>query len=113
MSSVIPASLLQRTVKHAEAYLDRLDDRPVRATATRDELLGILDGPMPERGEDPVRSLDVLAKAGEVGTMASAGPRYFGFVIGGSVPAALAADWMTSVWDQNSGLYATSPLVSV
>jgi glutamate/tyrosine decarboxylase-like PLP-dependent enzyme len=64
---------------------------------------------LPESGEEPERVVEALARAVEPGIVGSAGPRYFGFVIGGSVPAALAADWLTSAWDQNAALNATSP----
>ena len=64
-------------------------------------------------GEAPIDIIDRLAEAGAGGTIASAGPRYFGFVVGGSLPAAVAADWLVSAWDQNSGLFVLSPLVSV
>jgi glutamate/tyrosine decarboxylase-like PLP-dependent enzyme len=70
-------------------------------------------GDLPEQGQDPVEVIDLLARAGEPGLMATAGPRFFGFVIGGSQPVALAADWLTSAWDQNVGLYIASPTVAV
>ena len=107
------SSLLDRAHRHAEAFLDSLPERHVGARATRDELLAALRVPLTDGGEDAERVLDSIAGQGERGAMACAGPRYFGFVIGGSLPVALAADWLTSVWDQNPGIYATSPVVSV
>ncbi len=107
------ANLMQRTAAHAQKYLDALRSRPVRERATQAELLTMMGGALPEQGEDPVATIDRLAAAGEVGTVACSGPRYFGFVIGGSVPAAQAADWLTTAWDQNAGLYVISPVNSV
>jgi glutamate/tyrosine decarboxylase-like PLP-dependent enzyme len=105
--------LLARTAEHAQKYLDSLPTRPVKERATREELVAMLGGPIPQDGEDALATIDLLAQAAEVGTVACSGPRYFGFVIGGSVPAAQAADWLTATYDQNAGLYAISPLNSV
>ncbi len=105
--------LLARTAAHAQKYLDSLPTRPVKENASREELIALLGGPIPENGEDPVTTIDLLAHAGDIGTVACSGPRYFGFVIGGSIPAAQAADWLTTTYDQNAGLYAISPLNSV
>ena len=72
-----------------------------------------LGGPMPDAPSDPEGVIEALARDAEPGIVGSAGPRFFGFVVGGGVPAALAADWLTSAWDQNAGLYALSPAASV
>jgi glutamate/tyrosine decarboxylase-like PLP-dependent enzyme len=97
----------------ALAYLEGLPGRPVPARAGLAELRATLGGPLPERPLDPREVVAELARAAEPGVVASAGGRYFGFVVGGATPAALAADWLTSAWDQNAGLYVLGPAASV
>jgi glutamate/tyrosine decarboxylase-like PLP-dependent enzyme len=104
---------LRLAAERATAYLETIDDRPVRATATRDELLASFGGPLPEDGAAAEDVVDHLVRAAEPGLVAIPGPRYFGFVIGGAVPSSLAADWLTSTWDQNAGVYAAGPAASV
>jgi len=106
-------TLLKEVESHARDWFASLDTRPVCATATGDELRRTLGGPLPDRGVDPEAVIRLLADAAAGGTIASAGPRYFGFVIGGSLPAATASDWLVSAWDQNAAVYAMSPIVSV
>ena len=106
-------TLLHQTADLAADFLDGLPTRPVRATASHDELVATMGGPLADRGEAAGEVVDHLATIADPGLIASAGPRYFGFVIGGSLPAALAADWLTSAWDNNAGLYAIGPSASV
>lgn len=106
-------TLLDLARDHAGSFLGQLSDRHVGPRATRDELVAALDVPLSDEGEDGAQVLDALARGADRGLIACAGPRYFGFVIGGSLPVALAADWLTSAWDQNAGIYATSPAASV
>ncbi len=105
--------LLQQTAELAADFLESLDERPVAPRAGRDELLASLGGPLPGAGLPATEVIEDLARDAEPGVVGMAGPRYFGFVIGGSLPAALAADWLTSTWDQNAGLFAAGPSASV
>ena len=105
--------LLRQTADLAADFLEGLDSRAVRAQATHEELVEALGGSLPAYREAPAEIVSHLAAAADPGIVASAGPRYFGFVVGGSLPSALAADWLTSAWDQNAGLYALSPAASV
>ncbi|HZX78008.1 pyridoxal phosphate-dependent decarboxylase family protein [Lysobacter sp.] len=104
---------LERAGAHAGRYLRRLPDRHVGARASREELLTALHVPLPQQGDEGGEVIDLLAENAEQGAVACNSPRYFGFVIGGAYPVALAADWLVSTWDQNAGIYAISPLVSV
>ena len=104
--------LLRETADHAADFLESLPDRPVFPDVDARDLLDRLGGPVPEGPEDPRRVVADLAEVGSEAAVAIPGPRYFGFVIGGAVPAALAADWLTSAWDQNAGLWVAGPAAS-
>jgi glutamate/tyrosine decarboxylase-like PLP-dependent enzyme len=105
--------VLHEVLAHAERFLDELPERPVGTTATVDELRTALDGALPEEGTDDRRVIADLMKSTEGGLVATGGPRFFGFVIGGSTRASLAADWLTTLWDQNAGLVAAGPAAAV
>ena len=97
----------------AQQYLTTVADRHVGGTATLAELRSTLGGPLPERGADPVEVLQRLAQGVDAGIVASAGPRYFGFVTGGAVPVTVGAEWLGTAWDQNAALYVSSPAMAV
>ena len=106
-------AVLNRAAGLAQEYLAGVGDRPVRALASAETLRQALGGALPEAGEPPSDVLDRLAGAAADGTVATQGPRYFGFVVGGSLPVATGADWLVSAWDQNAGIFVLSPLVAV
>ncbi|MFL6139510.1 MAG: pyridoxal phosphate-dependent decarboxylase family protein [Frankiaceae bacterium] len=108
------AAPLELAARHAIDYLTGLPDRHVGATAGAKELLGLLGGPLPDEPTDATGTIELLSRAAEQGgVVASSGPRYFGFVVGGTLPAAIAADWLVSAWDQNSGVFDLGPAVAV
>jgi len=104
---------LSAALKHALDHLAPARELSVAATASLESLRAKLCFSLPEAGIDGARVVDELVSAVEGGIINSAGPRFFGWVIGGSLPAALAADWLTSAWDQNAGLYACSPAAAI
>lgn len=94
-------------------YIEALDQKPIAAQDTADALRARLDAPMPAHGSDPVEVLHDLSAAVQGGLHSIASGRFFGWVNGGSVPAALGADWLTSAWDQNASLFAVGPAASI
>jgi glutamate/tyrosine decarboxylase-like PLP-dependent enzyme len=107
------AAVLNRAHELAAEHFAALPDARVGAGADLDQLRGSLGGDLPDGGQDGAAVLDELAAAAGPGIVPSNGPRYFGFVIGGGVPAAVGADWMTSAWDQVAGLSVCSPAAAV
>jgi glutamate/tyrosine decarboxylase-like PLP-dependent enzyme len=105
--------LLAQTAAIAAEYLESLDTRPVFPRVTPAELRAALGGPLPEEPVAPGEVVANLAAAAEPGVVAMGSGRYFGFEIRGCLPAALAADWLASTWDQNAGLYVGGPSASV
>jgi glutamate/tyrosine decarboxylase-like PLP-dependent enzyme len=110
---MLDSRLLDRTVAIAREYLEHLEGRHVGAHAQIEELRSALDLPLPDEGVNAETVIEDLARAVAPGLVACAGPRYFGFVIGGAIPASLAADWLTTVWDQNAAIYAAAPAACV
>ena len=104
--------LLGDACARAISYLEGVGSRPVAAPLEAIERLGALGGDLPEAPGDPAETLRLLDEVGSPATAAMAGPRFFGFVIGGSLPVTLAANWLAGAWDQNAALYRATPGVA-
>ena len=105
--------VLGLTADYAARFLGSLDGRPIPPQASVEELRAALSGPLPERGSDAMQVVAELIEAAEPGIMAMPSGRFFGFVIGGALPVAVAADWLTSAWDQNSAQIGPTPSAGV
>ena len=105
--------LLRNAAERSISYLESLDERHVAPRGDDIARLSELDVPLPEGPSLPEEMLEQLDELVSPATMAMAGPRFFGFVIGGSLPATVAANWLATAWDQNTGLYNISPGTAV
>jgi len=105
--------LLENTAQRAITYLEGLDSRGVAPAPEAVSNLLALDAPLPEEPDQPEAVLKLLDEHCSPATMAMAGPRFFGFVIGGSLPVTLAANWMAGAWDQNAAYYNSTPSVAL
>lgn len=106
-------AVLEQTLTHALGYLENLDQASASADASLADLRQRLVRPLVNEGVDATQVINELVTDVQGGLLGSAGGRFFGWVIGGSIPAALAADWLTSTWDQNAALYACGPAEAV
>lgn len=107
------APALECALRHALRHLEDTNDRPVGAATSLAQLRERFDHPLPRIGVEPVQVINDLVRDAEGEIIGSTSGRFFGWVIGGSLPAALAADWLTSAWDQNAAIHACGPAEAV
>ena len=104
--------LLDDAASRAKRYLDTLDNRGVAPTSGAIERLSAFEELLPNSPTDPKDILAMLDELGSPATMGMAGRRFFGFVIGGSIPVTVAANWIATAWDQNTGLFTATPITA-
>src|SRR6202022_4898084 len=105
-------SVLELAAERARRYVERVGERRVRPGEKDLTALAKFHEAFPEGASDPRSVIAMLDEFGSPATVASSGGRYFGYVIGGVLPAALGANWLAGVWDQNAGLRGVSPIAA-
>src|SRR3954454_22204123 len=108
-AAVLESASLDLAAAHARRWLESVPGRRVPAEGTADDAAARLGSELPAHGRPAAEVVGALAGAGEPGLMANASGRFFGWVMGSSLPAALAADWLVSAWDQNAGMRDATP----
>eukprot|EP01040_Poterioochromonas_malhamensis_P006212 gene6211-6685_t len=107
------ARLLPKVCQQSLSYYENLENTPVAARGKYEDLMNAINKPFPEEGVSPEEVIDDLIEDMRDGLHTSTGGRFYGWVVGGNLPAAVAADWLTSVWDQNSALHTVSPASAI
>src|ERR1700733_5737132 len=105
--------ILESAMRHALSYISGSDGHGVASSASLDDLRRNLSKPLLDRGVWPEEGIEDLVRDASPGLIGSTGGRFFGWVLGGTLPVALAADWLTSAWDQNAALHACAPAAGV
>src|SRR5882724_177466 len=105
--------LLHSVADRATRYLEEIQDRRVGPSAEAVRAIDAFLEPLPESPTSPEDVIRMLDEIGSPATMGISGRRFFGFVIGGSLPAALAANWLATAWDQNTGLFNATPIATL
>jgi len=105
--------LFAQAAELASRFREQIPSRPPRPAITPAALEALLGGPTPEVGDDPIEVISALSTAADPGLTACTGPRFFGWVIGASHPAGVAADMLTSAWGQNAHSFASSPAAAI
>jgi glutamate/tyrosine decarboxylase-like PLP-dependent enzyme len=105
--------ILESAMRHALSYISGSDGHGVASSASLDDLRRNLSKPLLDRGVSPEEAIEDLVRDASPGLIGSTGGRFFGWVLGGTLPVALAADWLTSAWDQNAALHACAPAAGV
>lgn len=105
--------ILSEVAKQAIGYLKNIDSAPIGVNKSKDEILSGIDTKLPVKGEDALVSLEKLSDGVRAGLLGNQNPRFFGFVMGGTSPTALAAEWLTTVWNQCAFMYNSSPAAAI
>ena len=107
------SKVLERSLKHASDFLSKLDEVAISPDVSYQGLRHKLSYPISENGIDPEQVIDELAENVKDGLLGSTSGRFFGWVIGGAFPVAIAADWLATTWDQNAAIAACSPSAAI
>jgi glutamate/tyrosine decarboxylase-like PLP-dependent enzyme len=113
MKPIAWQEVLTRAAQHAQRYLDGVPDRPVGARHGPEAMLAAFDRPVPDGETAPTEVIDELVRLADPGITAMGSGRFFGWVIGAGLPAAVGADWLTTAWDQNTGSAEATPAAAV
>jgi glutamate/tyrosine decarboxylase-like PLP-dependent enzyme len=112
-ADAVTGALVDKVVEHTHEYISSLRNGSVQPTSSAEELRALLSVPLPPDPQEPLAVVRALIRDAGPGLMLMPSGRFFGFVIGGTLPVALAADWLTSAWDQNAGLFTAAPAACV